>query len=101
MVRDENGIDGSGEYCGGNDAHLDRIDVFYHEALGGKYDADYLVNNASGKKTGPNATTKGLSTNLSDLPCGVVAFVVNSGPHTGARPAVRLCVGPELAGASL
>jgi hypothetical protein len=29
-------------------------------------------------------------------PCSVAAFVVNSKPHTGARPSVRLCVGPEL-----
>jgi len=26
-----------GEYCGNNDAHLGRINVFYHEAPGGKY----------------------------------------------------------------
>ena len=37
MVCDEHGIGGSGEYCGDNDAHLDRINVFYHEALGGRY----------------------------------------------------------------
>ena len=37
MVCDENGIGGSGDYCGENDAHLDRINVFYHEALGGKH----------------------------------------------------------------
>jgi hypothetical protein len=29
---DENGIGGDGEYCGDNDAKLDRINVFYHEA---------------------------------------------------------------------
>jgi tubulin beta len=34
---DEHGIGGSGEYCGDNDAHLGRINLFYHEALGGKY----------------------------------------------------------------
>jgi hypothetical protein len=34
VVCDEHGIGGSGEYCGGNDAHLGRIYVFYHEALG-------------------------------------------------------------------
>ena len=28
----------------------------------------------------------------------LAAFIVNSEPHTGARPSVRLCVGPELAG---
>jgi tubulin beta len=37
VVCDENGIGGSREYCGDNDAHLDRINAFYHEALGGKY----------------------------------------------------------------
>jgi tubulin beta len=31
------GIGGDGEYCGDNDAQLDCIDVFYHEASGGKY----------------------------------------------------------------
>jgi tubulin beta len=36
-VCDEHGIGGSGEYCGDNDAHLGRINVFHHEALGGKY----------------------------------------------------------------
>jgi tubulin beta len=30
-------IGGDGEYCGDNDAKLDRISVFYHEASGGKY----------------------------------------------------------------
>jgi hypothetical protein len=30
-------IGGDGEYCGGNDAQLGRINVFYHEASGGKY----------------------------------------------------------------
>jgi len=31
------GIGGDGEYCGDNDAQLDRINLFYHEASGGKY----------------------------------------------------------------
>jgi tubulin beta len=35
VLCDENGIGGGGEYCG--DAQLDRINVFYHEASGGKY----------------------------------------------------------------
>ena len=30
-------------------------------------------------------------------PCTAASFEVNSEPHTGARPSVRLCVGPELA----
>jgi tubulin beta len=37
LVCDEFGIGGIGEYCGGNDEHLGRINVFYHDALGGKY----------------------------------------------------------------
>jgi tubulin beta len=37
VVCDENGICGSGGYCGGSHAHLGRINVFYHEALGGRY----------------------------------------------------------------
>jgi tubulin beta len=32
LVCDEHGIGGGGEYCGGNDAQLDRINVFYHGA---------------------------------------------------------------------
>ena len=32
-----NGIGGDGEYCVDNDAQLGRINVFYHEASGGKY----------------------------------------------------------------
>ena len=34
---DEHCIGGSGEYFGDNDAQLDRINVFYHEASGDKY----------------------------------------------------------------
>jgi tubulin beta len=37
VMCDENGNGGSGEYCGNNDAHLDPIHVFYHEASGGRY----------------------------------------------------------------
>jgi tubulin beta len=36
VVCDKHGIGGSGEYCGDNDAQLDHINVFYHEALRGK-----------------------------------------------------------------
>jgi tubulin beta len=36
-VYDDNGIGGSGEYFGDCEALLGRINVFYHEALGGKY----------------------------------------------------------------
>ena len=51
VVCDEHGIGGSGEYCGDNDAHLGRINLFYHEALGGKYDAENL-GSTRGKKGG-------------------------------------------------
>jgi tubulin beta len=31
------GTGGDGKYCGDNDAQFGRINVFYHEASGGKY----------------------------------------------------------------
>ena len=34
-VCDEHGTGGDGEYCGGNDAQLGRVNVFCHEASGG------------------------------------------------------------------
>jgi tubulin beta len=34
---DKHRIVSDGEYRGGNDAQLGRIDVFYHDASGGKY----------------------------------------------------------------
>jgi tubulin beta len=37
VVCDEHGIGGDGEYCGDNDAQLDRTNALYHEASGGKY----------------------------------------------------------------
>jgi len=37
-----------------------------------------------------------MSTTIIPL-CSAASFEVNSEPHTGARPSVRLCVGPELA----
>jgi tubulin beta len=36
-VCDKRGTGGSGESFGVNDARLGRINVFYHEAMGGKY----------------------------------------------------------------
>ena len=36
VLCDEHGINGDGEYCGGNDAQLGRINAFYYEASGGK-----------------------------------------------------------------
>jgi tubulin beta len=84
VLCDEHGIGGDGENFGDNDAHLDPINVFYHEASCGKYlpravlfdlepgmiDAarasslgclfrpDILV-----RKTGPKTTTQELSAN--------------------------------------
>jgi tubulin beta len=37
VLCDEHGIGGDGEYCGDNDAQLDRVNVFYHEVSGDKY----------------------------------------------------------------
>jgi tubulin beta len=37
VVCDEHGNGGGSEYCGDNEAQLHRINVFYHEASGGKY----------------------------------------------------------------
>lgn len=37
MINDEHGIDRTGEYKGDSDLQLDRINVYYNEACGGKY----------------------------------------------------------------
>ena len=37
MLCDEHGIGGSGEYCGDNDTHLGRINIFFHKTSGGKH----------------------------------------------------------------
>jgi tubulin beta len=37
VLCDEHGIGGDCEYCGDNDAQLDRISVLCHEVPGGKY----------------------------------------------------------------
>jgi hypothetical protein len=42
------------------------------------------------------AANNGMNTTIIP-PCSAAFFEVNSEPHTGARPSVRLCVGPELA----
>jgi tubulin beta len=93
VVCDEHSIGGDGEYCGGNDAQLGRMKVFYHEASGGKYvpgavffDLEpgvigalrasplgelfrpgNLVNHTR-KHNVPKTTTEGLRTNSSDPP---------------------------------
>jgi len=37
IISDEHGVDQTGQYVGNNDLQLERIDVFYNEASGGKY----------------------------------------------------------------
>jgi hypothetical protein len=48
------------------------------------------------RRTTSAAANNGMSTTIIP-PCSEASFEVNSEPHTGARPSVRLCVGPELA----
>jgi hypothetical protein len=43
VVCDEHGIGGGGEYCGGKDAQLDSINVFYLQASGGMYVPHALI----------------------------------------------------------
>jgi len=50
VLCDEHSIGGIGEYCRDNNAHLDRINVFCHEALGGKCNAQNIVNHTHGQK---------------------------------------------------
>lgn len=37
VISDEHGIDATGCYCGDSDLQLERINVYYNEATGGKY----------------------------------------------------------------
>lgn len=37
VVSDEHGVDPTGEYCGESDLQLERINVYYNEATGGRY----------------------------------------------------------------
>jgi hypothetical protein len=48
------------------------------------------------RRTTSAAANSGLS-NTINPPSSVAAFAVNSEPHIGARPSVRLFLGPELA----
>ena len=48
------------------------------------------------RRTTSAAANNGLSTTIIPL-FSAASFEVNSEPHTGARPSVRVCVGPELA----
>jgi hypothetical protein len=48
------------------------------------------------RRTTSAAANNGMSITITPL-CSAASFEVNSEPYTGARPSVRLCVGPELA----
>jgi hypothetical protein len=48
------------------------------------------------QQLGQGPRTRKLGTNSDETPCNDSAFVVNSEPHTRARPSIRLCMGPEL-----
>ena len=37
VMSDEHGVDPTGAYCGDSDLQLERINVFYNEASGGRY----------------------------------------------------------------
>lgn len=37
VVSDEHGVDPTGEYCGESELQLERINVYYNEATGGRY----------------------------------------------------------------
>jgi hypothetical protein len=86
VLCDEHGIGSDGEYFGGNEAHLDPINVLYHEVSGGKYvpravffDIEPGMIDAARasslgclfrpgipvRKAGPKTTTKELSANSS------------------------------------
>jgi hypothetical protein len=43
VMSNQRNIGGSGEYCGDYDAPFGCINVLYHEALGGKCDAEHIV----------------------------------------------------------
>lgn len=37
VISDEHGIDPNGEYCGDSELQIERINVYYNEATGGRY----------------------------------------------------------------
>jgi hypothetical protein len=48
------------------------------------------------RRTTSNAANNCMSITIIPL-CSAASLEINSEPHTGASPSVRLCVGPELA----
>jgi hypothetical protein len=72
----KHGISGDGEYCGGSDVQLSRINVLYQKKI-----VRYVQE---------------LETNYAETPCNTTAFVVNLKHHTRERPSVGVCERPEL-----
>merc|ERR1711963_288586 len=69
IISDEHGIDPSGSYGGTSDLQLERINVYYNEATGGKYvpravlvdlepGTTLSLGKAGPATTGPRATTQ-------------------------------------------
>jgi hypothetical protein len=82
--------------------HRDQVPATHNERRRGQWPGHHdqvtrESKRARGKQLGQGPCTKKLGTSPSESPCSVAAFVVNSEPHTGTRPSVRLCVGLELA----
>jgi len=45
VISDEHGIDPTGTYHGDSDLQLERINVYYNEATGGKFDLNLVLDN--------------------------------------------------------
>jgi tubulin beta len=72
VVCDEHGIGGSCEYCGDNGAHLGRVNVFYHEALGGEYvPCAVLFDLKPGVIDAANPNRRSASTSARTTPCTI------------------------------
>jgi hypothetical protein len=67
--------------------------VFDEHGIGGEYCGD----NEHGKQLGQGPLHKRWEKNLLNPPEVHTAVVVNSEPHTGNAPSIRVCVGPKLA----
>jgi hypothetical protein len=122
MVCDEHCIGGDGEHCGDNDTQLERINVLYYEASGGKYvpravfydlepgvfgavrasplgkplRPDNIVHqNAGAGSNWANGHYTRAGHKFYESSCTLASVVVNSEPHT--RAVLRsVCAGPEL-----
>jgi hypothetical protein len=72
------------------------IDAMRAVPLGELFRPENLVNQMWARATTrPRATNKGWARTPLNPSCYIVAFLVNSEPHTEARPSVRVCGGPS------